>query len=135
MKRVLSLFVMSYIHEHPSTYPLHTRMRGHLYPHADGLLRGWTSDRLRGRHDAGACTSQDSKAKLCILVEDGFKLEPEIGDKMNGYGLYWGDYLAIAILVGVLSILLGAMVWDMYDKIADRRSADKHWETTIREER
>lgn len=54
---------------------------------------------------------------------------------MNGYGLYWGDYLAIAILVGVLSILLGAMVWDMYDKIADRRSADKHWETTIREER
>lgn len=52
--------------------------------------------------------------------------------------LYWGDYLAIAILVGVLSILLGALVWDMYEiKIADRRSAleEQHWATTIREER
>ena len=51
--------------------------------------------------------------------------------------LYWGDYLAVGILIGVLGMLLAAMVWDMVAiKIADRRSADieEHWATTIREE-
>lgn len=121
------------IHEHtsPQTH-MHTGAymptRAGTGEYADWLLTG-------GRHVAGACTSQDSKAKLCIIGGSQSKSDWQIGDEMNGYGLYWGDYLAIAILVGVLSILLGAFVWDMYDKIADRRSADKHWETTIREER
>jgi hypothetical protein len=57
---------------------------------------------------------------------------------MNGYGLYWGDFLAIGILFSVIGILLVALVWDYVDiKIADRRSAnmEQHWATTIREER
>lgn len=57
---------------------------------------------------------------------------------MNGYGLYWGDYLAVGILLGVIGILMVALVWDMCEiKIADRRSAqlEEHWATTIREER
>jgi hypothetical protein len=57
--------------------------------------------------------------------------------EMNGYGLYWGDFLAIGILFSVIGILLVALVWDYVDiKIADRRSADmeNHWATTIREE-
>jgi len=57
---------------------------------------------------------------------------------MNGYGLYWGDFLAIGILFSVMGILLVALVWDYVDiKIADRRSAleEQHWATTIREER
>lgn len=41
---------------------------------ADWLLTG-------GRHDTGACTSQDSKAKLCLLGGDGFRVEPEIGEQ------------------------------------------------------
>lgn len=52
--------------------------------------------------------------------------------------LYWGDYLAVGILIGILGVLLAAMVWDVIAiKIADRRSADieDHWATTIREER
>jgi hypothetical protein len=52
--------------------------------------------------------------------------------------LYWGDYLAVGILIGILGVLLTAMVWDVIAiKIADRRSADieNHWATTIREER
>lgn len=56
---------------------------------------------------------------------------------MNGYGLYWGDYLAVGILIGVLGILLVALVWDMVAiKIADYKSAldEEHWATTIREE-
>jgi hypothetical protein len=55
---------------------------------------------------------------------------------MNGYGLYWGDYLAVGILLGVIGTLMIAMVWDILAiKIADRRSAidEKHWATTIRE--
>jgi hypothetical protein len=50
--------------------------------------------------------------------------------------LYWGDYLAVGILLGVISTLMIAMVWDIVAiKIADRRSAidEKHWATTIRE--
>jgi hypothetical protein len=57
---------------------------------------------------------------------------------MNGYGLYWGDYLAVGILLGVIGTLMIAMVWDILAiKIADRRSAieESHWATTIREER
>ena len=56
---------------------------------------------------------------------------------MNGYGLYWGDYLAVGILLGVISTLMIAMAWDIVAiKIADRRSAidENHWATTIREE-
>ncbi len=56
---------------------------------------------------------------------------------MNGYGLYWGDYLAVGILLGVISTLMIAMVWDIVAiKIADRRSAieEEHWATTIKEE-
>jgi hypothetical protein len=55
---------------------------------------------------------------------------------MNGYGLYWGDYLAVGILLGVIGTLMIAMMWDILAiKIADRRSAidEKHWATTIRE--
>ena len=55
---------------------------------------------------------------------------------MNGYGLYWGDYLAVGILLGVIGTLMIATVWDILAiKIADRRSAidEKHWATTIRE--
>lgn len=56
---------------------------------------------------------------------------------MNGYGLYWGDFLAMGILFVVASILIVALVWDYVDiKIADRRSAEleQHWATTIRED-
>jgi hypothetical protein len=51
--------------------------------------------------------------------------------------LYWGDYLAVGILIGILGVLLAAMVWDVIAiKIADHRSAieEQHWATTIREE-
>jgi hypothetical protein len=57
---------------------------------------------------------------------------------MNGYGLYWGDYLAVGILLGIIGTLMAAMVWDVVAiKIADRRSADieNHWATIIKEER
>ena len=57
---------------------------------------------------------------------------------MNGYGLYWGDYLAVGILLGIIGTLMIAMVWDVVAiKIADRRSADieNHWATIIKEER
>jgi hypothetical protein len=56
---------------------------------------------------------------------------------MNGYGLYWGDYLAVGILLGVIGVLMIAMVWDIVAiKIADYKSAldEEHWATTIREE-
>lgn len=56
---------------------------------------------------------------------------------MNGYGLYWGDYLAVGILIGILGMLLVALVWDMVAiKIADYKSAleEEHWATTIKEE-
>lgn len=57
---------------------------------------------------------------------------------MNGYGLYWGDYLAVGILLGVIGTLMLAMAWDIIAiKIADHRSAleEQHWATTIKEER
>ena len=56
---------------------------------------------------------------------------------MNGYGLYWGDFLAVGILFGVIGILSVALIWDVVAiKIADRRSAEleQHWATTIRED-
>jgi hypothetical protein len=56
---------------------------------------------------------------------------------MNGYGLYWGDYLAVGILLGVIGVLMIAMVWDIVAiKIADYKSAldEEHWATIIREE-
>jgi len=75
---------------------------------------------------------------LRIYGADQPKFGWQIGDEMNGYGLYWGDFLAIGILFSVIGILLVALVWDYVDiKIADRRSAEleSHWATTIREER
>ena len=51
--------------------------------------------------------------------------------------LYWGDYLAVGILIGITGTLSLALLWDVLAiKIADRRSAidGKHWATTIREE-
>ena len=57
---------------------------------------------------------------------------------MNGYGLYWGDYLAVGILLGILGVLMVALIWDVVAiKIADYKSAldEEHWATTIREER
>jgi hypothetical protein len=56
---------------------------------------------------------------------------------MNGYGLYWGDYLAVGILLGILGVLMVALIWDVVAiKIADYKSAldEEHWATTIREE-
>jgi hypothetical protein len=56
---------------------------------------------------------------------------------MNGYGLYWGDYLAVGILLGILGVLMVALIWDVVAiKIADYKSAldEQHWATTIREE-
>jgi len=56
---------------------------------------------------------------------------------MNGYGLYWGDYLAVGILLGILGVLMVALIWDVIAiKIADYKSAldEEHWATTIREE-
>jgi hypothetical protein len=56
---------------------------------------------------------------------------------MNGYGLYWGDYLAVGILLGILGVLMVAFIWDVVAiKIADYKSAldEEHWATTIREE-
>jgi hypothetical protein len=56
---------------------------------------------------------------------------------MNGYGLYWGDYLAVGILLGILGVLMVALIWDVVAiKIADYKSAldEEHWATIIREE-
>jgi len=50
--------------------------------------------------------------------------------------LYWGDYLAVGILIGITGTLSLALLWDVLAiKIADRRSAieEEHWATTIRE--
>jgi hypothetical protein len=48
---------------------------GLLIPHAYWLLTG-------GRHDAGACTSQDSKAKLCLYKGSQPKFDWQIGEKL-----------------------------------------------------
>lgn len=131
--------VMSYIHEHTSTHTrcihvcagVYARMRIAYY--ADGRLTGYAGAMMQAHAHL-----KIAKQSFAYIGRASRNSVGRNGDEMNGYGLYWGDFLAIGILFSVIGILLVAFVWDYVDiKIADRRSAelDQHWATTIREER